>query len=209
MAPDEHTVASITVPDASPDVDSSPGADLGRRVRQFRELRGMSVRGLASAAGVSPSFLSQLENHHTSASVASLRKLAEALGVSVAELIDSGSGHSRGVLRAADRPSYPTGTGAKKYVVSRPPMRNLEVYSGVFEPTGTTGDDAYSHGRSQEIFIVIRGEIELVLGDETHRLAGGDSIEYLSSVPHKASNIGRDIAEVIWITSPPTDSTHA
>ena len=88
-------------------------------------------------------------------------------------------------------------------------MRNLEVYSGVFEPAGATGDDAYTHGNSQEIFIVIRGEIELELGGEIHRLAAGDSIEYLSSVPHKASNIGSETAEVIWITSPPTDGTHA
>ncbi|GAB3119384.1 helix-turn-helix domain-containing protein [Glaciibacter psychrotolerans] len=177
---------------------------LGRRIAEFRELRGLTLRGLAANAGVSSSFLSQLENSRASASISSMRKISEALGVSVADLLGSHNGHARGVVRAQDRPEYPSGAGSTKFVIAQPPMRNLEIYKGVFEPGGSTGDDLYSHGKSQEIFIVLHGTVELSLGTEVIRMNADDSIEYLSSVPHRVINVGDGQAEVMWVTSPPT-----
>ena len=181
----------------------APGTDLGARVAAFRELRGMSLRALAAAAGVSSSFLSQLENGRTNASVASLRKVAAGLGVSPAQLLDDSAVHTRGVLRAADRPSLPL-DGAEKHVVALPPLRNLEVYAGRFEPGGSTGADPYSHGHSQEIVLVTSGEIRLELAGEAYTMRADDSIEFLSSVPHRVVNVSDEAASVVWINSPPT-----
>ncbi|UOQ59855.1 cupin domain-containing protein [Leucobacter rhizosphaerae] len=181
----------------------APDASLGQRVASFRELRGMSLRALAAAAGVSSSFLSQLENGHTNASVASLRKVAAALGVTPAQLLDDSSAHTRGVLRRADRPSLPL-EGAEKFVLSIPPMRNLEVYAGRFEPGGSTGPEAYSHGHSQEIFLVTSGEVRFELAGDAYTMRADDSIEFLSSVPHRVVNDSDAAATVVWINSPPT-----
>lgn len=185
------------------EVDSAPEAQLGKRVAVLREVRGMSLRALATEAGVSSSFLSQLENGRTNASVASLRKIAAALGVSPARLLDDSPTHTRGVLRAADRPTLPL-EGAQKFVVALPPLRNLEVYSGWFEPGGSTGSDMYMHGQSQEILIVVEGEVVLELGDERYVMKADDSIEFLSSVPHRVFNESAAQSKVIWINSPPT-----
>lgn len=184
-------------------VEADEDAELGLRVATFRQLRGMSLRSLAAAAGVSSSFLSQLENGRTNASVASLRKIATALGVSPVQLLDSAASHTRGVLRAADRPHLPL-EGAEKYVISLPPLRNLEVYSGVFSPGSSTGAEPYAHGNGQEFLIVVAGSVVLELGDERYSLDKDDSIEFLSSVPHRVVNEADETAEVIWICSPPT-----
>lgn len=183
--------------------ESSEEAELGLRVATFRQLRGMSLRALASAAGVSSSFLSQLENGRTNASVASLRKIAGGLGVSPAQLLDSAAGHTRGVLKAADRPHLPL-EGAEKYVISLPPLRNLEIYAGVFSPGSSTGPEPYAHGNGQEFLIVVAGGVVLELGGERYALDKDDSIEFLSSVPHRVVNEGERTAEVLWICSPPT-----
>lgn len=182
---------------------------LGVRVAAFREMRGMSLRALAAAAGVSSSFLSQLENGHTNASVASLRRIGSALGVSPARLLDDSAPHTRGVLREADRPTQHL-EGAEKYVIALPPLMNLEVFAGRFEPGATTGDQRYSHGNSQEIFIVTEGTVTLELGDDRFVLHRNDSIEYLSSTPHRVVNESSARAEVLWINSPPTpdETTH-
>lgn len=178
-------------------------AELGSRVALLRDVRGMSLRTLATAAGVSSSFLSQLENGRTNASVASLRKIAAALGVSPAQLLDDSPTHTRGVLRADQRPTLPL-DGAQKFVLSLPPLNHLEVYAGVFEPGGSTGRDAYMHGQSQEMLIVTSGEVVLELGDERYTMSADDSIEFLSSVPHRVMNESDATASVIWINSPPT-----
>jgi transcriptional regulator with XRE-family HTH domain len=183
--------------------DADEAQQLGRYVSQFRKLRGLSVRGLASEAGVSSSFVSQLENGRTNASVASLRKLASALGVTPAELLDGKNGHTRGILRAEDRPHLPL-AGADKYVLSKPPMRNLEVYAGHFAPGGSTGEEAYVHGNAQEIIVVTAGTIVVQLAGEDYVLHRNDSIEFLTSVPHLVRNDSDKEAELLWVMSPPT-----
>lgn len=180
------------------------GPELGSRLKQLREMRGQSIRSLALTAGVSASFVSQLERGFTNASVASLRKIAGALGVPVADLLDPNPTHSNGVLRAEQRPSTPLSSGSQKFVISQPPVKNVEIYVGRFEPGGATGNDPYVHGNAQEFLLVLAGNIVLELGDSSYAMSKDDSIEYLSSVPHRVSNSGDVVAEVIWITSPPT-----
>lgn len=176
---------------------------LGKRVAALRKVVGLSLRGLSSASGLSASFLSQLENGRTNASVGSLRKLAIALGVTPAQLLDDSNIHARGVLRAADRPTMPL-SGAEKYVVSIPPLRNLEVYAGRFDPGGDTGSDPYTHGNAQEIFLVTEGTVVLELGNERFNMSSHDSIEFLSSLPHRVVNESDSPASVLWINSPVT-----
>src|SRR5690625_1783239 len=180
----------------------APASDLGERVSRYRELKGMSLRALAQAAGLSSSFLSQLENGRTNASVASLRKIAAALSVTPAQLFDTGEVHTTGVLRAADRPTLPL-EGGEKYVLALPPLRNLEVYAGEFKPGASTGPEYYVHGNSQELFVVTQGSVVLELAGTRYELHKGDSIEFLSSTPHRVENESDEVAEVLWINSPP------
>src|SRR3977135_3067664 len=65
-------------------------ANLGRRVRQTRVERGMARTALSRAADVSERYLAQLETGEGNASVVLLRRIALALGVRIADLLDSG-----------------------------------------------------------------------------------------------------------------------
>jgi uncharacterized cupin superfamily protein len=96
------------------------------------------------------------------------------------------------------------GSGARKFMLTRPPLRHLEVYTTEFEPAGSTGDEQYTHGDAQELVLVMRGRARLFLGDEVHDLAEGDSVEYATSIAHRLVNTGAGPAEVLWIISPPT-----
>ena len=55
---------------------------------------------------------------------------------------------------------------------------------------------------------MLTGHIEISIASETLILGPRDSVEYLSSVPHRAVNIGATPAQAMWITShftPPID----
>jgi DNA-binding XRE family transcriptional regulator len=56
-------------------------------LRVWREHRGFTQQVLADATGISKPFLSQLEHREREASVATLRKLAAALGVDLDDLV--------------------------------------------------------------------------------------------------------------------------
>ncbi|MET1036172.1 MAG: XRE family transcriptional regulator [Arthrobacter sp.] len=178
--------------------------EVGARIRSARILRGISLRHLASDIGVTPGFVSQLENGHSGASVATLRNAAKALGVTVAELLDGDRPNGRGVVRKQERPLVEAANGLTKYLLSTTPLRNLEVYAGTLAPGASTGDALYSHGHAQEMVICLRGTVEVTVQEETHTLEEGDLVELLSSVGHGLRNAGTDVAEVLWIISPPT-----
>ena len=78
------------------------------------------------------------------------------------------------------------------------------MFVGELEVGGSTGDQPYAHGDSEELFVVLVGNVQLELGGELFELEQGDSIDYRSSTPHRVSNIGQDLAEVMWIISPPS-----
>lgn len=66
----------------------NPAGNLGARLRQARLDARMTVRELARRLGVSPSFVSQLENGKSRPSVATLYSLAQFLGASMDQLFD-------------------------------------------------------------------------------------------------------------------------
>src|SRR5216684_42098 len=60
---------------------------LRRAILQLRESKGMTQRDLAAKAKVTPGYIAQLEIGLRNPSLASLRKLAKALGVSMDDLM--------------------------------------------------------------------------------------------------------------------------
>ncbi|MER8514880.1 XRE family transcriptional regulator [Mesorhizobium sp. M0761] len=177
---------------------------LGQRLKSLRLGRRLSLRELAELTGTSASFISQLERGLTGASTASLNQMASALGVSVAMLFEDSAAGQRGVLLRSERPSLPPSDGCRKMLLSRPPLSDMEVYVGEFEIGGSTGPALYTHGDAHEMLVVLRGIVEVSLGDVRHVLEEGDSIEYATSTAHRSENIGSGRAEVMWIIAPPT-----
>jgi transcriptional regulator with XRE-family HTH domain len=180
-------------------------AEMGGRLRTIRTRRRATLREVAERAELSESFLSQVERGVASPSVASLQRIAGALGVSVADLFEPDGDRSRPrVLRKASRPSLELGTRGRKYLLTPRPLENLEVFIGELEPGGATADEPYTHGDSEELVVVLAGTIELQLEERLFTLETGDSIEYRSAAPHRAVNVGDEIAEVMWVISPPS-----
>jgi DNA-binding Xre family transcriptional regulator len=57
-------------------------------IRVYRDLRGLSARELADKTGISAAFLSELENGKKEGGVSTLKKIAQALRVTIDDLVD-------------------------------------------------------------------------------------------------------------------------
>ena len=62
---------------------------IGDRIRSERLRHGLSVRGLAREAGVSPSLVSQIETNKSRPSVSTLYAITTVLGITIADLLDA------------------------------------------------------------------------------------------------------------------------
>ncbi|MFL5960544.1 MAG: helix-turn-helix domain-containing protein [Gaiellaceae bacterium] len=187
---------------ASQATDGTP--ELGERLRAIRLLRRLTLREVADAAGVSESFVSQLERGRSGASVATLQRLAAAVGIEISDLF-AGEAHSGPrVLRVQERQLLEWGHLGRKALLTPKPFHSLEVVAAAFDPGGSTGDEPYTHGDSEELLLVLAGRVHLQLGSELLDLSAGDCVNYRSSTPHRVSNSGDETAEVLFVISPPS-----
>jgi transcriptional regulator with XRE-family HTH domain len=184
--------------------EDRPEVDVGERLRAVRQLRRATLREISERAGVSESFLSQVERSKVNASIASVQRIAAALGVSMADLFASAVRSPTRVIRRADREFVAFGEGASKAMLSPRPLEHLEMLAGVFAPGGSTGEEPYTHDDSEELLLVVSGRVEAQVGTDKFEMGPGDSIFYRSSMPHRVANVADEDAEVVWVISPPS-----
>src|SRR6516225_3925265 len=156
------------MPSSVPDVGAE--IDVGERLREIRRMRRCTLRTVAERSGLSESFLSQVERGRSNASIASLRRIADALAVNVSDLFEPEAQPQPRVLRRDDRPALSFGVLGRKLLLTPKPLQHLEVFVGELEPGGSTGPEPYSHGDSEELFVVLHGSVQLELGGELHEL---------------------------------------
>ena len=178
--------------------------DLGRQVRTLRELQGQSLKSLANHAGVSESFVSQIERGVANPSVASLRRIAQALGTSVGSLFEGPPTVGR-VVRSSERPRlvHPERKW-EDFLLTPRDAKRLQVILSLIEAGEGSGDEAYTHDSDEECVIVLKGRLEVGVGSDTYVLDEGDSLLFESRLPHWNRNPGPNKAEVLWITTPPS-----
>jgi transcriptional regulator with XRE-family HTH domain len=194
----------MTTASAPPASATAPELQLGPRIRALRQARNITLRELAARAGVTESFLSQVEREVTSPSIASVQRIARALDLAIAELFIESVPSGRVVRRSERRRIAYPGLGAVDEFLTSDMNGRLQVIVSTIEPGGGTGDEPYAHESDEEVVIVLAGRLELWVADEHHLLDEGDSITYSSRLPHRNVNPGEGAAVVLFCVTPPS-----
>ena len=164
----------------------------------------MTLRELADAAGVTESFLSQVEREVASPSIASVQRIAGALGLAIAELFVEEPVLGRPVRRGERRRIEYPGLGAVDEFLTIGLSGRIQVIISTIAPGGSTGAEAYVHDSDEEVVVVLEGSIELWVGEDHHVLETGDAITYSSRLPHSNANNGIVPAVVLFCVTPPS-----
>lgn len=173
----------------------------------------MSLAQVAERAGVSTSFVSQVERGVANPTLSSLKSLVEAVGSSVGKLLEGGdwanenggvSDQGVAILRAGQRRRvvYPGSTIANE-LLSPDLQRKMEIIWVEAAPGASSGGHPHKH-EGEECGIVIAGEMKFVVGDQECVLSARDSIYFPSHLPHKWESVGTEDLVAIWIITPPT-----
>jgi len=174
---------------------------LGDKIRELRLRQGQTVQQLATATGLSKGFISQIENHHTSPSLATLQDFARALGTSASYLVMQEE-EVPCVIRASERTRLPLGASPVRVeVLSARPKRNLEMLM-VELPAGLSAGDQREVHHGEECLLVVEGQVRLTSGDRIIDLGTGDSCHYDGRVPHAIENDGTGTARVLIAVTP-------
>ena len=178
--------------------------ELGVRIRALRQARGLTLRDVSQQAGVTESFLSQVERDVTSPSIATLQRIAHALDLSIAQLFAEEPETGRVVRREARRTvAFPDLKSVDEFLTSNMAGR-LQVILSTIEPGGGTGAEPYTHDSDEEVVVVLAGVLDLWIADERYVLREGDAITFPSRLPHWNMNHGDVPVKVLFCLTPPS-----
>ncbi|MBB1510930.1 helix-turn-helix domain-containing protein [Tessaracoccus sp. MC1756] len=193
--------------------------ELGVRLRAAREARGMSLRALAGAIGVSPSLLSQVETGRTKPSVSTLYALVSQLGISTDLLlgreevpVEAFTDPHASITPPAkrlpmdfkhqperDNPTLEMDNGVKWERLSYFPETDVEALRATYQPgasSSTEGRFMYHFGL--EHVYMISGELTLHLDLDAHVIKGGESAVFNAERPHLFVNASNEPAVGVW-----------
>ncbi|MDQ6969224.1 MAG: helix-turn-helix domain-containing protein [Mariprofundus sp.] len=180
-----------------------PMQNIAAIIKSLREKQSLSQRTLAEQANLSAAALSQLESGRVSPSVATLEKLADGLGVSVASFfIQAEESQDIEIFNLQDRPSVPLSQGGHFI-----PLTALHQPIG-FEPmlvqldAGGSFEEQQYGIKSPHTFVWVRsGNAVLEYDDRTYALTEMQSLYYDARKQHNWRNLSDASCELLMVRS--------
>ena len=186
---------------------AAPDQDLpvGRRVRQFREHKGLTLTDLAQRTGLPEEFLADIEAEAASPPLGVLVKLGKALGMKMGTLIASGEDRAFTVVRASERQAMSRFASQRgtaygySYQALAPKKKNRSMEPFVVTLDQAGQDVPPSSHEGEEFIFVLDGALEALVGDALEILGPGDSIYYDSNEPHLLRPHGEGSAQILAV----------
>lgn len=197
--------------------------DLGSELRRIRKSQKLSLRSLATAVGVSPSLLSQVETGKTQPSVSTLYALVNHLGISLDGLMGqhrpsatdqtptqtqgpsnasnfAGGGSSNGVVqRAADNPMIEMENGVTWERLADGGSDVADPLIVTYAPGASSSvDGKHMRHSALEYGAIIEGQLILKIDFDEYVLNPGDSFCFDANRPHMYVNNSTRPARGMW-----------
>ena len=176
---------------------------IGQHLKALRAARGMTLDRLAVATGLTKSYLSKIQNSHKLPPIATLSRIAQALGTGIGSFFGDilGPGDGASVVRKDERlPVVRGGTAFGYDYVSLAHdrlVKRMEPFVFTF-PSKIDRHVFFDHGGEEFVFI-LSGKVIFQVGDERWALAKGDSIYFDAAIPHRGWSVGRDATALVVI----------
>jgi transcriptional regulator with XRE-family HTH domain len=182
---------------------ASNHVELGRKIKQERLRRGLTLKDIEAKVGISATHLSEVERGKSSPTVGVLEKIARALGTRSALLIDAAAGlpvshttpGTRRVTMTEDL-SVRTESLSESFAGSE-----VSILLVTYRPGESRRAKPSSH-EGEEFLHILGGRLRVVVGEETFLLETGDSIHFKSTRPHAYAAVGDHDAVVFMACCP-------
>jgi transcriptional regulator with XRE-family HTH domain len=184
---------------------------IAKMIRQLRLEQRMTQEKLASETGFSKAFISKIENHITSPSIASLSKIATALGPSISTLLDESPEENqdfilvrRGQRKKISGPGSDIGFSYESLAYKKR-RKTMEPFIKKYPP-GTHVQKLFDH-EGEEMLFILQGIIKLIYGDKIFILREEDTAYFNPSVPHRGESAGKTEGVGLCVLVPPRRTT--
>jgi transcriptional regulator with XRE-family HTH domain len=193
------TVTDTTSP--HPEIERTV-SEIGAKVAKARAARGWSLAQLAERAGLSTAAVHKIEKSGMTPTIASLMKVAAALGKSVGYFVEEVEAtRPVTVIRGSERSRLYTSKQGLE-------LQNISGRYGPFwvagaeafvDPEADSGPEPMSHP-GEELVVLLEGRMIFTIDGESYELDAGDSIHFRTVRPHSWANPDQRQARAIWLS---------
>ncbi len=186
--------------------DDNPKEDtlsLREKIIKFREMHNMSLEELASITGVERDILSKIESRDAYPSISSINRIMKALQSGSREHIEKVIDSKYTILRkdaAKEEPHKRKGVPPEDHLkhlagnIDKQHMKSLVITLG----KSSKHSEPSCHD-GEEFILVLKGKVKIFLHTKEEVLEEGDSIYYVSLIPHRVENIDEDESVILAV----------
>lgn len=182
--------------------DSLEPPRVGATLQQMRQSQGLSLDELSRRAGVSKSMLSQIERNQANPTVAVVWRLANALRVELAELLDGARPVAPAIEKVAAHatPGLASPDGLCQLRILGPieMAGQFEWYELTVKPGGALESAPHEPG-SREHLSVLAGSLHVEAGGREEEIHAGETARYAVDGPHAIRNRGKKAATAMLV----------
>ncbi|MFH1276779.1 MAG: cupin domain-containing protein [Candidatus Eisenbacteria bacterium] len=178
--------------------------ELGRRLKDIRLQKGLTLKEVEVLSGVSMTHTSQIERGMTSPTIGALEKLAKALDKTASYFIEERMMEDIACVGKDERSILVNErTGIRLEGLSNGIPGGTLHFCRILATPITVEPHLRAH-EGEEAITVLKGSLDLIVGGERFRLKAGDSAHFKAHEPHSFFCSSRSGAEAVWVgTSPP------
>jgi len=173
----------------------------GAKMKQLRQTRKISFEQLANKTGFSQRYLKEIEEGIAIPPVSAVIQIAKALSV------DSGSflsAEEQEVSQRRRRESFFKRTQAYSYKTLTPDaeQKHMKAFLVTIDPKQDHRMVEYRH-EGEELLYVIRGHVEVRVGENQNLLKKGETLHFDSGITHKLRNLSDEEAKLLVVIYTP------
>lgn len=174
--------------------------EISKIIKKIRLEKNVTLKNLSEKTDLSISFLSQVERGVSSLTITSLKKIADALDVSLKDLVSYEENNN--FIYKKDNPIFlrlRDNYSSHQIVSGKFDGRKLEGV--IFIVTPGTDVDAFAHS-GEELHYVMQGKAIFYIDDKEYELEEGETIHFPSTLKHKIKNPGTDDLKILSVLTP-------
>jgi transcriptional regulator with XRE-family HTH domain len=180
---------------------------LGEKIKRLRLRRSMGLVELGEKAGLSASFLSQLETGRVVPTIRNLARIAMVFNKDIAYFFQADREALFRVSKNKDRVRLPQGDGANPTYIAESfgilvPDNTMKPCIAEFLPASRTAGFRPSVFHGFEIVVALSGPMAIVYGDRREVLETGDSVYLDAGTGRVYSAAGDEAAKAMVISLP-------
>jgi transcriptional regulator with XRE-family HTH domain len=170
---------------------------VGPLIRSRRRTLGMTLQDLSDNAGVSVSYLSQIERDHVTPTLGTLAQIGRSLGVGLDYFVAMPK-VSDSLVRAGDRRRFSLDGATQAYekIGADIPTHEMSAFM-IYVPPGYRSETVSHEG--EEFIHVITGEIAFTLDGEAFTMQEGDCLHYRGNRSHAWTNRTDRTVQLLWV----------